>query len=297
MLLVGKLKDGDKHLKSMQFGHPKHDKPCCYLVGDRHIYEMQTFEDDEYCSLFVDDTVCEKDTLYVVNAVDPIYLLIPSLLKQRKHSPSNAGKYCLSPLDQLLSDQEMQHIVSKLSANRSELHSICDYQQVDDETYYVLNDAKVVSFLDGKLKQIQDTLSQHASITIHVNALHDALCILNEYMPDFYFVKLCEKYELNASRIMDPRKRKKPETTTTQEEVMEQENYSSENNFPDAKKRKYNPDNSNNALDKAMNKYCQVNPKKSVTSATPKSRAISKLSKASTKGMKSMTSYFGVKKK
>eukprot|EP00484_Ammonia_sp_Unknown_P017412 CAMPEP_0197036482 /NCGR_PEP_ID=MMETSP1384-20130603/13972_1 /TAXON_ID=29189 /ORGANISM="Ammonia sp." /LENGTH=304 /DNA_ID=CAMNT_0042466665 /DNA_START=38 /DNA_END=952 /DNA_ORIENTATION=- len=298
MLFVGKLQDGDTNLTPMTFTHPKYQRDCYYLVGERHIYEMQTFHDDEHCSLFVDDYVFERDDIYLINRIDPIYLLIPSLLKNRKHSISNANKFCLSPLDQLLSDKEMQHIAHKLPSKKSELELICDFQRIDEDAFYVLNDEKVVEFLDLKLARIQSTL-QSSSMSTN-NTLNEALCILNEYIAEPYFAKLCEKHGLSAKRVLEPRKRKQPDQDM-QHEQEGKDNAEDDEAAPN-KKRKMN-ENEYSALNEDLNRMNMTQHTNTNTGtatktikATSKSRAISQLEKVNTKGMRSMMSYFSKKK-
>jgi len=219
--------------------------------------------------------------------MDAMYLLIPTLLKNRKKS-TVSDKYCSSPLDQLLNNNEMNHVLSKLKS-KMDLKQICNIQEIDDEIYCVLNDDKVIKFFELKLKNIQKTLKNNTSISINIDPLHDALSILNEYIPSYFFDKICEKYKVSAKRVINPRKRKK--SLENDEEV---------NNTH--KKRKINNLNEND-LNKMNIDHMhghpfndQRNHKKQIK-ATPKSRAISNLSKVNTKGMKSMMSYFSKKKK
>merc|ERR1712228_42310 len=268
-------------------GHPKYEKDCCYLIGTNNVYEVQTIEDDDFCSLFIDDFVSESNKINLINKMDAMYLLIPTLLKNRKKS-TVSDKYCSSPLDQLLTDNQMNHILNKLSSKK-DLKQICNVQEIDDEIYCVLNDDKVIKFLDMKLKNIQKTLKNNTSISINIDPLHDALAILNEYIPSYFFDKICEKYKVSAKRAMNPRKRKK----SLENDKDGNHNY---------KKRKINDLNEND-LNKMnidhipFNDRSNKNNQKKQIKATPKSRAISNLSKVNTKGMKSMMSYFSKKKK
>ena len=186
MLFVGKIGDGDHELKPQSFMHPKHERECCYLTGTRNVYEVQTLEDDQHCSLFIDDFVSESNAIYVVNRVDPLFLLIPSLLRNRKKSQMS-DSYCSSPIDQLLPDNVRRDILSKLDSPMA-LEAICKIQQIDDEVYCVLSDDKVIQFLDSKLTTIRDAM-QSMDPTKGIN---DALCVLNEYIPAYFFEKMCD---------------------------------------------------------------------------------------------------------
>eukprot|EP01083_Nonionella_stella_P044113 118910_1 len=296
MLLIGKLEDGDTNLQPMTFKHPKHGNDCCYLIGKSNIYEMQTFEDDGHCSLFIDDYVSESNTIYLINKMDPIYLLIPSLLKNRKKSHISEN-YCASPLDQLLDAHQMDHILSKIASPQDTLSQICNVQEIDDGMYCVLDDDKVISFLDSKLKTIEQALTTNPSISINIDATNDALCILNEYIPHALFEQLCQKYKLSTKRVMDPRKRK----------ISDLSHYDDGDPQPNHKKRKIqslneninqmNVSNNNNYNTvRSFNDDSMISSSNPSAKAVPKSRALSKLSKANTKGMKSMMSYFGKKK-
>ena len=193
-MVVSKLQDGDSKLIPMQFMHPKHETEVVYLIGHKNVYEMQVMEDEDHCSLFIDDFVSESNKMHLVNKIDPYFLLIPPLLKNRKKS-NISDKYCSSPLNQLLSNNEINHILSKLPSKMDNLKQICNVQQIDDEIYCVLDDDKVIHFLDAKLRKIQTTLRSDTSLRINIDPLHDALAILNEYISPFFFEKICEKYK------------------------------------------------------------------------------------------------------
>ena len=164
------------------------EKQCCYLIGAHNVYELQTLEDEEHCSLFIDDFVSESNAVHVVSRIDPLFLLIPSLLRNRKKSQIS-GSFCSSPLEQLLPDNVRTDILSKLESTM-DLEAICNIQQIDDEVFCVLNDEKMIQFLDSKLEAIQSVDA--------MNSLNDALCVLNEYIPEYYFEKLCvhKKYAI-----------------------------------------------------------------------------------------------------
>jgi len=278
MLLVGRMEDGDTELRPMKFIHPKYDKNVTYLIGDCNVYEMQIIEDKDHCSLFFDDYVSESNQIFCVSRIDPFFLLIPSLLKNRKKNQISE-KFCSSPLDQLLNDNEIEHVLSKTK----DLTQICAVQRIDDEIYCVLSDEKVMAFLDVKLKNIQKTLQPKCT-----DSLCDALAILNEYVCAYFFDMLCKKYNLSATRVINSRKRK---------------NVSIESDKNgNSKRRKMNVQDDVGTVrfdhklpfnDRKNNSQVQ----KPAVKATPKSRAISNLSKVNTKGMKSMMSYFTTKKK
>eukprot|EP01084_Bolivina_argentea_P252335 423528_1 len=288
MLLIGKLEDGDKNLQPMSFIHPKYEKECCYLIG-KNIYEMQTFEDDDHCSLFIDNFVQENNKIYIINQMDPMYLLIPLLLKNRQPSDTD-NKFCSSPLNQLLTNNEITHILNKLPSPNVALKQICEVQEIDEDLYCVLDDDKVIQFLDKKLNQIQITLNDNISIPTNIDSLNDALCILNEYIPNYFFEKLCQKYSLSAKRVSNPRKRK-----LNVDNDIENENHDNKKRrMDDMIRRDEDGDNimshNRNIRDNFNNK--NIKPKQSAS----KSRAIQKLAKVNTKGMKSMMSYFSKKK-
>jgi len=288
-VIVGKLEDEDSKLNPMSFLHPKHEMDVVYLIGNKNVYEMQVIGDDDHCSLFIDDFVSENNDIHLINMIDPYFLLIPPLLKNRKKS-NISDKYCLSPLDQLLNGNEMNHILSKLSPKIEALGTICNVKEIDDEIYCVLDDDKVVAFLEKKLKRIESRLKSDTSFRINIDPLHDALAILNEYISPFYFKKICDKYKVSAKRVINPRKRKQSSENNQEENANLKKRKMNEN-----EPNKMNVDFDYNAL--PFNDRSKPNNQQKQVKATPKSRAISNLSKVNTKGMKSMMSYFSKKKK
>jgi len=170
------------------------------------------------------------------------------------------------------------------------LEQICKVTVIDDEMYCVLDDDKVLTFLDKKLKSIQHTLQSDASIQINADPLQYALAIINEYISVYYFDKICEKYNVSAKRVINPRKRKKADTAVeNQDEIA-------------SKRRKMNDANENSSMPKInvedlpWNDRNNPTQQKKQVKLTP-SRAVSNLKKVNTKGMKSMMNYFSQKKK
>jgi len=277
MLLVGKIGDGDHELRPQTFMHPKHDRECCYLIGTRNVYELQTVSDEEHCSLFIDDFVSESNAVHVVNRIDPMFLLIPSLLRNRKKSQISES-FCSSPLDQLLDERVRTDILSKLESPM-DLEAICNVQQIDEEVYCVLNDDKVLQFLDSKLTAIQEIVS----------GLNDALCVLNEYVPPYFFEKLCDHRKVSSAKVLNPRNQRKRKRDIAGDEEAES-----------LKKPKMDLAENMNRMN--VHGQCHDEARVRMESkpkpkATPRSRSINKLSKADTSGMKSMMSYFRKSKK
>jgi len=276
MLLVGKIGDGDHDLRPQNFMHPKHERDCCYLVGTNNVYEIQSMEDEGHCSLFIDDFVSESDTIYVVSRMDPIFLLIPSLLRNRKKSQIS-DSFCSSPLDQLLPDTVRRDVLSKLESPAA-LEAICKIQEIDDEIYCVLSDEKVVEFLDSKLAAITEKMTDSKQ------ALQDALCVLNEYIPSYFFEKLCDRKKLSAKRVLNPRKRKHEEAVSDD----------------GVKKRKVDERQITENMNRMNVHHDEERARKEAkpkVKASPRPRSIANLSKADTSGMKSMMNYFKKAKK
>ena len=165
-------------------------------------------EDKLDCSLFIDNYCSKENTIHIVSEIDPLFILTGLLLKNRMKSHSDSNEYCMQPITQQI--DSIEYFSKNINLNEQLLSTICNVKVIDENEplYCVLNDDKVIEWLSIKINHICDYLKRNESklYTKELNPnndyLNEALSLINEYIPDYFFRKLCEKYKLGAIIIL-----------------------------------------------------------------------------------------------
>ena len=86
--------------------------------------------------------------------MDPLFLALPVLEKARNKTPEHLGRFCSK--DQIFGGwAESCDVAMKLSTvSGMNLEVICDVQDVADESYYRLNDDRVIAWVSAKVNAI-----------------------------------------------------------------------------------------------------------------------------------------------
>ncbi|XP_033119836.1 ribonuclease H2 subunit B-like [Anneissia japonica] len=140
--------------------HPKTDKCALFLVGNDgyKIYELLALK-EKYRSWFIGDTVQRDGSLRITTSVDPLFLLLPYLIKAAEN-----GMYMT--LDQLVDDKQFPQCTRLLKCCEK-----CDISQVSDckgsveFTAYRYSEDKTITWLKAKVEQVATKLEEKS---IHV---------------------------------------------------------------------------------------------------------------------------------
>lgn len=134
--------------------HPKTDKGALYVFSheEQDIHEVTSFK-EEFRSWFIGDQVQSDGSLILTAIVDPLFLVLPYLIKAEK-----SGKFMT--IDQIVTDDDFPecHRLYK-TAGISELHQVADTKGDDDLRVYRYNKEKALSWLQGKVDKLADVLS------------------------------------------------------------------------------------------------------------------------------------------
>ncbi|XP_039674572.1 ribonuclease H2 subunit B isoform X2 [Perca fluviatilis] len=134
--------------------NPSTDAASLYMLssGDVQLFEVKAFEED-FHSWFVGQTVQRDGRLLFVTPMDPLYLILPYLMKSDKE-----GKF--QPVDQVVMDEEFPACSKLLSCTRSLafLHHIAEEKEVGKLKFHRYNQEKTMNWLKKKVERTVTTL-------------------------------------------------------------------------------------------------------------------------------------------
>ncbi|XP_028993522.1 ribonuclease H2 subunit B isoform X2 [Betta splendens] len=129
--------------------NPSTDGASLYVLasGDAQLYEVKAFEEDLH-SWFVGQTVQRDGKLLFVTPMDPLYLILPYLVKCGKE-----GKF--QPVDQVVMDEEFPACSRLLRCTRSlaSLHHIAEEKEVGSLKFHRYSEEKTMNWLKKKVER------------------------------------------------------------------------------------------------------------------------------------------------
>ncbi|XP_060909309.1 ribonuclease H2 subunit B [Labrus mixtus] len=141
--------------------NPSTDAASLYLLcsGDVQLFEVKAFE-EEFHSWFVGQTVQRDGRLLFVTPMDPLYLILPYLIKSDKE-----GKF--QPMDQVVMDEEFAACSRLLSCTRSltSLHHVAEEKEVGNLKFHRYSQEKTLNWLKRKVERTVTALKKrHISV-------------------------------------------------------------------------------------------------------------------------------------
>jgi len=277
ILLPDKLKKCPD-VEIIQLRHPATNSSSLFLFGksedeESHLAELKTF-DEGHRSWFIEETVQSDGKLYLATIFNPIYIVLPYLIKAEK----------LVPLDQLLEDEEFPFTHQLSTLLSKSLPHVADSKGQADLNVWKYNEEKTLSWLEKRVDQLKQRLMDDKVCTSTAQALtfvrtmdqegtkeaylELAHGILSEYLPQDVSLKLRARVGLPEQKVKKPLKSQEPP----------------------AKKAKTEPGEAVvGPADDYSSKAVPV--KKEAAAMSTKAKALAK----SAKGNKSIMSFFGKK--
>ncbi|XP_071003395.1 ribonuclease H2 subunit B-like isoform X2 [Oncorhynchus clarkii lewisi] len=134
--------------------NPSTDAASLYLLGsgDVQLYEVKAFNED-FHSWFIGQTVQRDGRLLYVTPMDPLYLLLPYLIKAGEE-----GKF--QPVDQVVMDEDFPACTRLLSCTRSQasLHHVAEEKEVGSQTFQRYSQERTMEWLKKKAERTVKTL-------------------------------------------------------------------------------------------------------------------------------------------
>lgn len=307
-------------MQCISLTHPKHNRPCRYLLIGDTILEIQRVI-QEPCSWFIGQSTEPDGALHVATRFDVLYMAIPMLFRSRNQTKDHAGYFCSR--SQLFGDCELPQSIIPC---HTQLSLICDTRDSStndnsdckangDTAVYRLNDDRVIQWCRAKVDRIAECVQSDASLcpigmerkdahdklqsaVPNVSILRVALGLISEYLPSSIFDMLSTSYGMSRrpNAVIAARLDTVTSTTTTtiptvstssmrmSSDAVSGETITS-SRWDGPPLLTHNADTRRDPFDITDSKKRKEVPKET-TSAK-------KLAKVSTSGMKALASYFG----
>uniref|UniRef100_A0A665V495 Ribonuclease H2 subunit B n=1 Tax=Echeneis naucrates TaxID=173247 RepID=A0A665V495_ECHNA len=170
--------------KTVPVFHPA-DAASLYMLGsgDAQLYEVKAFDED-FHSWFVGQTVQRDGRLLFITPMDPLYLILPYLMKAGKE-----GKF--QPVDQVVMDEEYPVCSRLLSCTRSStsLHHIAEEKEVGSLRFHRYSEEKTMNWLKKKVERIVIALKKRniyvgegVKSTTYVRVKSESDCCEEDYL-------------------------------------------------------------------------------------------------------------------
>ncbi|XP_064800160.1 ribonuclease H2 subunit B isoform X1 [Oncorhynchus masou masou] len=147
-------KKDDSEPTFIRLRNPSTDAASLYLLGsgDMQLYEVKAFNED-FHSWFIGQTVQRDGRLLYVTPMDPLYLLLPYLIKAGEE-----GKF--QPVDQVVMDEDFPACTRLLSCTRSQasLHHVAEEKEVGSQKFQRYSQERTMEWLKKKAERTVKTL-------------------------------------------------------------------------------------------------------------------------------------------
>ncbi|XP_014029762.1 ribonuclease H2 subunit B isoform X1 [Salmo salar] len=142
-------KKDDSDPTFIRLRNPSTDAASLYLLGsgDVQLYEVKAFNED-FHSWFIGQTVQRDGRLLYITPMDPLYLLLPYLIKAGKE-----GKF--QPVDQVMMDEDFPACTRLLSCIRSQasLHHVAEEKEMGSVKFQRYSQERTMEWLKKKAER------------------------------------------------------------------------------------------------------------------------------------------------
>ncbi|XP_071950589.1 ribonuclease H2 subunit B-like isoform X2 [Antedon mediterranea] len=256
--------------------HPKTDKCAMYLVGNDGYRIYEVFANKEKCSSwFIGETVQKDGSLQILTPVDPLFLVLPYLMK-------SATNGMFMTIDQIISDADYPQCNRLVKCcEKCDMSQVSDTKGSEDFQAYRYNEEKTITWLSAKVKQVEIKLDEKR---IHVTSGAKSASFVRNSKENAIEREQYTKYAVGLVR--DYLNISLAEKLTTHFGIEEKVTPKRE---PAAKRIKLSKDLPEATED--YSKYLKEKPSKGKQSKlTTQQKCLQKVDK---KGMKSISSFFG----
>mmetsp|Transcript_27356 Transcript_27356/g.69005 ORF Transcript_27356/g.69005 Transcript_27356/m.69005 type:complete len:328 (+) Transcript_27356:50-1033(+) len=159
-----------------------------YIVANDSILEVRAaVQADKYACWFVGDYVQKNGSLILATPIDSLFLALPALEAARNKTAEHAGRFV--PKEQIfVTDEGDEGLNAALNRCGMDLSIVCDKQDVGSDSYFRLNDDKVLEWLRAKVNAVighlhpgfDDSVPEGgwAPVTISEKAVEDKIASL-----------------------------------------------------------------------------------------------------------------------
>lgn len=131
-------------------------EPTQYLVSKDKIQECNVLK-KKYSSWFVDNSVISDGSLYIWSPIDPLFLLLPALERAQLQGSFCSVEHIVEGMDCGEDGYRLHQLIEKKS---NQLKVVCDWKENSGETYFKLNNEKVLAWLGRKVEVLEKELQR-----------------------------------------------------------------------------------------------------------------------------------------
>ncbi|RUS21437.1 ribonuclease H2, subunit B [Endogone sp. FLAS-F59071] len=141
--------------------HPRTGFPARYMIQDGIIMEIQKIDPIDKRSWFIGNSVQEDGSLYFMTPIDPLFIAIPMLDHVRKKTSESSGVFLT--LDQLFDNVDNPSVarLASLQGFDASLAHVCDIKVTQNMRAYRLNDDKAIAWLKLKVSRLSARFGSH----------------------------------------------------------------------------------------------------------------------------------------
>ncbi|KFH72551.1 hypothetical protein MVEG_02840 [Podila verticillata NRRL 6337] len=139
---------------SMLLPNPTSGFPSRYVIQNGKLYEMQVAAAEGIRSWFVGETIQSDGSLYMITPLDPIFMFIPILEIVRQQTSGSAGRFMV--VDDIFENDQytsLRHLTQLHSVEKL-LAQICEVRDGSLKTFR-MDDERVMAWLKKKMDHLE----------------------------------------------------------------------------------------------------------------------------------------------
>ncbi|CAO3570107.1 unnamed protein product [Mortierella alpina] len=193
---------------SILLPNPSSGLPSRYVIQDGQLFELQASDSEGLRSWFIEDTIQSDGSLYLITPIDPVFMFIPILDIMRQKTHSAEGRYLI--LEDIFESDQYASLrqLTQLRHTERDLRLVCEVRDSSALKTFRLDDAKVMSWLKRKVEALVNKFEMVPALrnsiaytealpeTCRSEAITQAsLRIVSAYLSDSWATELSAEYQ------------------------------------------------------------------------------------------------------
>ncbi|GJJ71193.1 ribonuclease H2 subunit B [Entomortierella parvispora] len=203
----------------MLLPNPSSGLPSRYTIQDGKLFEMQMIDSEGLRSWFVGNTIQSDGSLFLITPIDPVFMFIPILDIVRKKTKESEGRFMT--VEGIFESDQYSSLrrLTDLAKVQTYLELVCEVRNASstDKTFR-LEDEKTMAWLR---KKVEILISQFASIPVLVDSIayteslpenirkeaimQSALRLVTSYLSDHWATTLSAEYSFPELEKLESR--------------------------------------------------------------------------------------------
>ncbi|KAF9937880.1 Ribonuclease H2 subunit B [Mortierella alpina] len=193
---------------SILLPNPSSGLPSRYVIQDGQLYELQASDSEGLRSWFIEDTIQSDGSLYLITPMDPVFMFIPILDIMRQKTQNTEGRFLI--LEDIFESDQYASLrqLTQLQHIERDLRLVCEVRDSSALKTFRLDDAKVMSWLKRKVDALVNKFEMVPALRnsiAYTEALPEAcrseaitqasLRIVSAYLSDSWATELSAEYQ------------------------------------------------------------------------------------------------------